>query len=620
MPAEKIAYPNDFPINIKIGNITEYPLHYHQDIELVFVLKGEVELKNGCCTYTMAEGSVFTNNGHEVHGIYKTNKDNVTAIVQVSNSFFTQFFPKLSKSCYRTYDPDGNDAHLDQLKKILLLILLNYLKKTLNYKQLCIDLMIELIDCLNSHFNLFAFNGSVIVNANNEDPVQVKRISRIISYIYAEHSKKITLEELAEMEHLSTYYLSHLIRSFIGLSFREFLCFARVELSEIPLLDVTKKIPAIAKEIGFSTTSYYEKYFEKWFGKTPAEYRAVYAPLIKSVLRQEQIEAIPISSAIFIVRRTLSYIDSQLSSSSYADNLKLDVIVDIHKNAIKTLNPLIHSAITPRDYFTLGRELFSRLDELCCSNVIIETDKTEDDSLLNALEKELADQGCTVTVKTAPKLDTVEAYGRDTIAYLPYILYTGILGNSVMNIRLMDPGSSTALNLKGSSGILTSCGIPKPSYYGYTFLSKMQGDLLCWGKHHAVVRLNCPSPAFIIAVFNYSDITNQLCTRSATLHETEDIVDRFNHKLELSITLSHISGSFAITKYSLSGQNSVFDLMSKMNFPHTFTPQTDLGLPYCSAPKVDIFTEAADETLLVNFSLEDIGAELAVIQKITPSK
>ena len=617
MLAEKIAYSNDFPINIKIGNITEYPLHYHQDIELVFVLKGEVELKNGCCAYTMVEGSVFTNTGHEVHGIYKTKKENVTAIVQVSNSFFTQFFPRLSKSCYRTYDPDGSGIYLDQLKKILLLILLNYLKKALNYKQKCIDLMIELIDCLDSHFNLFAFNGSVIVNANNDDPVQVKRISRIISYIYAEHSKKITLEDLAEMEHLSTYYLSHLIHSFIGLSFREFLCFASVELSEIPLLDVTKRIPAIAKEIGFSTTSYYEKYFQKWFGKTPSEYRRIYAPLIKSVLRQEQIEYIPISSAIFIVRRTLSYIDSQLSSSSSIDNLKLDVIVDIHKNAIKTLNPLMQVGITARDYLVLGRKLFSSLDALHCSEVMIETDQTEDESLLKYLEKELIIQGFTVTVRTVPKLETVEAYGRDSIAYLPYILYRGILGNSTMRIKLMDPGSSTELNLQGASGVLTSCGIPKPSYYDYTFLSRMQGDLLCWGKHHAVVRLNCSTPAFIAAVYNYSDITNQLCTRSATLHETEDIVDRFNNKLDLSITLSHLSGSFAITKYSLSGQNSIFDLMSKMSFPHAFTPQADLGLSYCSAPKVDVFTEIADETLLVNFSLEDIGAELAVIQKIS---
>ena len=44
---EKITYQDDFPINITIASIEEYPLHYHQAIEFVYVLKGEVTLKNG---------------------------------------------------------------------------------------------------------------------------------------------------------------------------------------------------------------------------------------------------------------------------------------------------------------------------------------------------------------------------------------------------------------------------------------------------------------------------------------------------------------------------------------------------------------------------------------------
>ena len=69
MLAEKIAYTNDFPINIKIANITEYPLHFHQDVELVYVLKGEIQLQNGSCIYKMPEGSVSASNGHEVRSM-----------------------------------------------------------------------------------------------------------------------------------------------------------------------------------------------------------------------------------------------------------------------------------------------------------------------------------------------------------------------------------------------------------------------------------------------------------------------------------------------------------------------------------------------------------------------
>ena len=36
---EKTAYENDFPINLRIMKVKEYPIHYHQDIEFIYVLK-----------------------------------------------------------------------------------------------------------------------------------------------------------------------------------------------------------------------------------------------------------------------------------------------------------------------------------------------------------------------------------------------------------------------------------------------------------------------------------------------------------------------------------------------------------------------------------------------------
>ncbi|WP_206460458.1 cupin domain-containing protein [Anaerovorax sp. IOR16] len=100
---EKTAYLDDFPINIRIVKVTEYPFHYHQDVDFVYVLKGEIRLKNVCHHYFLKEGDIFTNSGHEVHSLTATDKENVVAIIQVSNRFFTQYFPTLPKACFMTY-------------------------------------------------------------------------------------------------------------------------------------------------------------------------------------------------------------------------------------------------------------------------------------------------------------------------------------------------------------------------------------------------------------------------------------------------------------------------------------------------------------------------------------
>lgn len=266
---EKTTYLDDFPINIRIARVEEYPIHYHQDVELVYVLKGEIWLRNGYCSYLLREGDIFTNSGHEVHSLTATEKDNVVAIFQVSNRFFTQYFPMMHKGCYFTYANRDLYQQLDTLRKMLLQILLNYSRKSFNYKYLCTYMMIDVIKYLDEHFNLFTFEDQIIVNFKSDDPVVIERISRIINYIYANHASKLTLRELSEKEHLSTYYISHLIKNYVGISFQELLGLARTELSEIPLLEITKKISVIGREAGFSTTAYYEKFFQKWFGHSP---------------------------------------------------------------------------------------------------------------------------------------------------------------------------------------------------------------------------------------------------------------------------------------------------------------------------------------------------------------
>ena len=213
---EKTIYPDDFPLNIQIIQVDEIPFHYHQDVELVYVLKGEIRLKNGYYNYLLKEGDIFTNSGHEVHGLHATDSDNVIAVIQISNRFFTQYFPQLPKACFRTYVNDDRYARLEDLRGMLLHILLDYTRRSFNYKSTCIYQMIDVIKYLNQYFNLFAFENQVVVNFKNNNPVIVERISHIINYVYENYANRITLEDLAEKEHLSTYYLSHLIHEYMA--------------------------------------------------------------------------------------------------------------------------------------------------------------------------------------------------------------------------------------------------------------------------------------------------------------------------------------------------------------------------------------------------------------------
>ena len=45
MLKEKNFYKDELPVNVVVGNIREYPIHFHDDIEIVYILKGSIHLK-----------------------------------------------------------------------------------------------------------------------------------------------------------------------------------------------------------------------------------------------------------------------------------------------------------------------------------------------------------------------------------------------------------------------------------------------------------------------------------------------------------------------------------------------------------------------------------------------
>ena len=67
MLKEKIEFSEELPLVATICNIEEYPIHFHDDMEIVYVLSGKVGLKNGYYNYVLNQGDIFILNDREIH-------------------------------------------------------------------------------------------------------------------------------------------------------------------------------------------------------------------------------------------------------------------------------------------------------------------------------------------------------------------------------------------------------------------------------------------------------------------------------------------------------------------------------------------------------------------------
>ncbi len=284
MLKEKNFYREGLPANVITANIMEYPIHFHDDMEVVYVLEGSIGLKNGYYSYVLKAGDIFILNDREIHSFYHTDEPNMVMMLQLDSFFFSKYYGNLRNSFFVTDMKEEDDESLEALRNILGRIMLDILDKGYGYEYKVIEGVHNLLANLMANFQYFTMEDGKFVNETKHigNKVLAGRLNRITDYMYENYSRRLTLNEIAEREHLSIYYLSHVIKEATGLSFQELLSFIRVEESEKLLLGTNKKIGAISEESGFSAIRYYIKYFIKWFGVHPLEYREKYTGKVSS--------------------------------------------------------------------------------------------------------------------------------------------------------------------------------------------------------------------------------------------------------------------------------------------------------------------------------------------------
>ena len=614
MLLERLIYPDDFPMHICISTLEEDPIHYHTDIELVYVLRGEIELKNGYYTYHLHAGDVFTNAGNEVHGMCAVTADNVIAQIHISTRDLSQYFPNLSKACYRTYSKKPTDKKHERLRELMLQLLMKYELKDFNYKSECLYLAVDLIKHLDKYFNLFAFDKDVVVGFDRGNSLATERISHICTYIYQNYANNITLQDLSEMEYLSSFYLSHLIKDFTGMNFREFLCFARVEMSEVKLLGSTRKISQIAREVGFSTTAYYRKYFAKWFGHGPQEHRDMYLSEIKSDLHPALFRDLPTGRAIAVVSEAYESQNAQQGTGSVVTSMNLEVDVDPEAKALGSFGRDLRIAVTPADHRALGVDLFSMLKQLAPSRVIVQ-EEGEDQSAAEQLTHLLEAGGFTVDHHRDSRCGRGRRFAWDSVIAAVYLIGQIAEGREIATeICLRDTDPLDGSLLQGLMAPITARGFRKPSFFAYEVISRMRGEVIARGKQYCVIRNGSNErPSFAVFAYNCSETVRSTCLRNGDLLEIRHTINGFRDEMNLALSLQLQPGNYAVVKYSLNRENNLFANLSALDFrPDAVAPTVGAAL-LSGSPSVETYMDDVRTVMNINFSLKGLGIQLAII-------
>lgn len=105
------------------------------------------------------------------------------------------------------------------------------------------------------------------------DVKNVDVIHKALRHIRQNYAQKITLDEVAEMVHLSPSYFSKVFKKEMGCNFNTYINRLRIEKSRMLLLHKDMRLVDIATAVGFEDQSYFTKVFKRMTGISPHQYR-----------------------------------------------------------------------------------------------------------------------------------------------------------------------------------------------------------------------------------------------------------------------------------------------------------------------------------------------------------
>ena len=245
------------PVSIQreTKQLTTLP-HLHDEIELVYVLKGSTVAYADQSVCEIGEGELYISFPNQIH-YYSSAENSLFYVLIVTPKLFYGKRELLSGNV-----PIENHISTDEDGKIA-----EYIEAIVHLPET------SDISEYTGYFNLLLpkilGKLSLKPSISGEDST----LRNILEFCTANYSEELSLEYVAEHLHLSRFHISRLFNQKLGLSFSDYVNKLRVRESLDLLRDPDKKIADISEEVGFGSIRTYNRAFKEIHGKTPLEYR-----------------------------------------------------------------------------------------------------------------------------------------------------------------------------------------------------------------------------------------------------------------------------------------------------------------------------------------------------------
>lgn len=282
-----------FPCSVYRGRIPEwipsFPLHWHDDFELIYCAEGRVRVTVWGKVYTLRKKDLVVILPHAVHSIEQDG-------TQEGDYFNILFHPSLFQGsendlCYEKYVLPflrGErtmdcfypvESCFNQTISPCILSILEHRKESYSTHELMIKSDLYRL--------LYFINRQSAAAAIDAGSLQFSygRLKNALYYVQKFYDREIPIKEAANQCGFSESHFMKLFKELTGMSFNAYLVNYRLELAAKQLKETNLKVIDIMANCGFRNQSYFTRAFQKKYRMTPRAYRSFATPLPEAALQ-----------------------------------------------------------------------------------------------------------------------------------------------------------------------------------------------------------------------------------------------------------------------------------------------------------------------------------------------
>jgi AraC-like DNA-binding protein len=269
---EKNLVDECFPFNLFIVDDVEFPPHWHEEFEIVYMLEDSLTMGVNSEIYNLKPRDILLVSQGEVHYFQAQPRQARRIIVQFTPAILESFAPLIRNCRFATPLIKADDATSTvhcQLEQQILMAQAEYRCKQEGFQLAIKARLFDLVTILWRQVPI----EKCSVSERDKQMQNLSLLEQVVRYVETNFTQDISLAEVAAATGFSVYHFARFFKTITGMTFIQYYNHFRIAKVVSELNNTNDSLTAIAFRSGFNSIQTFNRVFKELKGCSPSSYK-----------------------------------------------------------------------------------------------------------------------------------------------------------------------------------------------------------------------------------------------------------------------------------------------------------------------------------------------------------